>query len=191
MRSALFLLVLLGSAALAGCSGPEAAQQSVALASEPETFSEEPVVFDVQSSLWVCGAFGCAGANGDTGVAFGEKTYTGFKLEVKPSEDPAGLGTEPPGVPGAEIRIIAKCAGDSRTCPAGILAETVGPWPATLEASGFRITDPDLLMFKVEYLGPYPPPVTGSGQGFDFEGTLTFVEGSEVDAEDSDEGADA
>lgn len=178
---------LLGVLLLAGCASPAPAPMAEGLAPPAETMAEEPVAFDIESPLWICAAAGCAGVDGQTGASFGEKTYTGFKLEIRPSEDPFGLGVGMPGAPGAQVRIVAQCAGDSRTCPAGVLAESVGPWPATIEASGFRIVDPDLLMFKVEYLGPYPSPVTGSGQGFDFEGTLAFVEGSETTDDDSAE----
>ncbi|HJQ93225.1 MAG TPA: hypothetical protein VJ874_02945 [Candidatus Thermoplasmatota archaeon] len=140
------------------------------------------------SPMWICVAGPCGGVSGPDSYSFDGRTYTGFRLEVSVSEDPFGAGVPyPVGVPQAQVRIVVECAGDSRTCPAGVLAETQGPWPATLEASGFRIADPDLLVFKVEYLGPYPRPVNGSGQGFDFEGTLTSVEGSEADGEDEGE----
>jgi hypothetical protein len=171
---------------LAGCAAPAQDPVPEPMPGVAEAYAEEQVTFGARSSLWVCGAFGCAGASGPSGASFDGKTYTGFRLEVRPSDAPAELGVEQPGLPGAQVRIVAECAGDSRTCVPGILAESAGPWPATLEASGFRIVDPDLLMFKVEYLGPYPAPVTGSGQGFDFEGTLTYVEGSEVADEDED-----
>lgn len=179
MRTPVVALVLL----LAGCLGTEAPpEQPVVAAPGPETHSEEAVSFDVLSPLWVCAAAGCAGKNGDDFTLFGGATYVGFKLTVQPASDPLGA----PVLPTADIRIVVECSGDHSTCPAGILAETRGPWPATLEATGFRIADPDKLAFRAEYVGPYPAPVNGAGGDYDFQGTLTVVDGSQVDEDDED-----
>jgi hypothetical protein len=170
---------------LAGCSGPQPAPVADVPAPLPaETIAEQPVEFAVLSPVWVClPAGGCAGKSGQDFTAFGGRTYVGFKVSVQPSTDPLGLG-----VPGAEVRIVARCSGEHLTCPPGILAETTGPWPATLEATGFRIADPDQLVFETEYVGPFPRPVNGSGAHYEAVGTLSFVEGSEVEAEGSSAG---
>ena len=163
---------------LAGCSDPGSpAAAEGPPAPTPETVAEQPVQFSVLSPVWVClPAGGCAGKSGDDFTAFGGRTYVGFRVNVEPSADPLGLG-----LPAADVRIVARCSGEHLTCPPGILAETTGPWPATLEATGFRIADPDMLLFEAEYVGPYPRPVNGSGAHYEAAGSLSFVEGSEVE----------
>jgi len=162
---------------LAGCSGPETVPVAdTPAATAADTVVEQPVEFTVLSPVWVClPAGGCAGKSGQDFTAFGGRTFVGFRVSVQPSSDPMGLG-----VPGAEVRIVARCVGEHLSCPDGILAETTGPWPATLEATGFRIADPDQLVFETEYVGPFPQPVNGSGAHYEAVGTLSFVEGSEV-----------
>ncbi|MEA3165846.1 MAG: hypothetical protein QOJ26_712 [Thermoplasmata archaeon] len=182
MRGVLVAVVAL---LLAGCTAAPSAPVVEPVESVPESIVEEQVHFEVLSPLWVC-SVGCAGKSGDDFRTFGGQTYVGFRLTVQPSTDPLGV----PVVPMADVRIVVECSGDHSTCPPGVLAETQGPWPAAIEASGFRIVDPDQLAFRVEYVGPYPQPVNGAGGDFEFEGTLSFVEGSEVDdAETSAEGA--
>src|SRR5687767_13479869 len=139
MRGAVVLLVLVAMP-LAGCSGAEApAEQPLPVPAAPETHSEQAVSFHALSPLWVCAGPGCAGKNGDDFASFGGATYVGFRLDVRPASDPLDV----PLVPMADIRIVAECSGEHATCPPGVLAETQGPFPATLEASGFRIADPD------------------------------------------------
>ena len=179
MKLAFALLALL----FAGCAAPAPVPAAVETNPAPETLVEQDVSFDVLSPLWVCGAFGCAGKSGQDFALFGGATYVGFRLTVQPASDP--LGT--PVLPLADIRIVVECSGDHTTCPPGILAETQGPWPATLEASGFRIVDPDQLAFRAEYVGPYPAPVNGAGGDYDLTGTLTLVDGSQVDEDAEDE----
>lgn len=174
MRGILAALVVL---LLAGCSGPQTSPGADSPAPvAAETVVEQPVEFAVLSPVWVClPAGGCAGKSGQDFTAFGGRTFVGFHVSVQPSADPMGLG-----VPGAEVRIVARCTGEHLTCPPGILAETTGPWPATLEAAGFRIADPDQLVFETEYVGPFPQPVNGSGAHYEAVGTLSFVAGSDV-----------
>jgi hypothetical protein len=179
------MLVAAVALLLAGCMAAPSAPTVEPVGSVPESVVEEQVNFEVLSPLWVC-AVGCAGKGGDDFTTFGGRTYVGFEVTVQPATDPLHV----PLVPAAEVRLIVECSGDHSTCPPGVLAETTGPWPAKLEASGFRIVDPDQLAFRVEYLGPLPQPVNGAGGSYEFKGTLSFVEGSEVDdAESSAEGA--
>jgi hypothetical protein len=171
---------------LAGCSSEEPVAVGTPIPALPEeTFEEDEVQFDVLSPVWVCTAGGCAGKGGPDFEAFGGKTYVAFRVTVEPSADPIDTP-----VPNAEVRITVQCSGDHATCPAGVLAEATGPWPQTLEASDFRIADPDQLVFQTEYVGPYPQPVNGSGGRFDIVGTLTSVAGSEVSDEDENDEED-
>jgi hypothetical protein len=181
----LLAVALLLLSPLAGCLSEDPGDDAPAAlpVEAPETIEERPVKFDVLSPLWVCAAAGCAGKSGNDFTLFGGATYVGFRLTVQPASDPLDMP-----MPSAQVRLVAECSGDHSTCPSGVLAETTGPWPATMEASGFRITDPDKLVFRAEYIGPYPAPVNGAGGDFDFSGTLSVVTGSEVSEEDAAEG---
>ncbi len=173
MKAWLALVALL----VAGCAAaPEAAP--VIDPVPEETTREVSAEFHVISTLDTCGAAGyCIGVFGSNVYAFGDATYVGFRLTVAPSPE-----TIDAGVPGAQVRITAKCTGERTDhCP-GLLAETEGPWPATIEVSGFRIESPEQLTFRVDYVGPYPQPVNGSGAQYDLKGTLTVVDGSEASA---------
>lgn len=182
-RLACVLLFLLSS--LAGCLSEDGGEPALAAApvEAPETIEERPVSFDVLSPLWICAGVGCAGKSGNDFTLFGGATYVGFRLTVQPATDPLGMP-----VPTAQVRLVAECSGDHSTCPPGVLAETAGPWPATMEASGFRIADPDKLVFRAEYIGPYPDPANGAGGDYDFSGTLSVVAGSDVSEEDQAKG---
>jgi hypothetical protein len=128
---------------------------------------EEPVDFTLYTPLAGCVSIVCGGGNNGPGaIALGGVNMTAFELIVSLDDPASQAGALVP------VRITAQCIGDHATCPAGALAVSDGPWPATLKAAGFRIQAPDLLEFRVDYQGPAMGPLMGGNEEFHLKGTL-------------------
>lgn len=160
--------MLLALLALSGCTDPTSPPMPVAEETPAPIPLQEEVSFELVSGLWVCGAGACAGRNGPEAHSIEGRHIIAFDVEVRATGDEAAADAL------ADVRIVVECAGT--TCATREVASVTGPWPQRLQGSSLSIPPDGALTFHVEYAGPLPRPVNGSGASYAVEGTITVLQ---------------
>lgn len=178
MRAVLVLLAVL----VAGCSASQGDRAAEMPEPAVERVGTQAVEGHLTSSVYACPPAGyCIGVMGSDTMAFEGRVWTAlnvtFHVDAEPDDQVLSSLND--------VRFVALCLGEHLTCPEEPLAVADGPGPVHLSASGFRIEEPNLLAFRVESASGLP--AGGSGAGYWFAGTLTYVDGSGP----SDDGGDA
>lgn len=163
-------LAVLAFALLAGCASHPAPSSLPAPVAEPVTGNQQ-VDFHLTSSLSACPPVvgGCAGVMGEGSHAFDGHNWVALDVTMTPDGGPTD-----PAAQTAQMRLVADCVGEHSACPSGHLAVAEGAFPLHLQASGFRVVDPNAVAFRVEYLGPLP--ASGSGGGYEVRGGLSYAD---------------